>query len=140
MMITQLHLNSTYPHLLPDFSVPLGGTEEVVMVFQPIAASDLKATAEDTAMVAVVAAPIVDALFCGKICNLFIINHGSTMNTGNNENCIQIHRPLVTTISTEARRRRTAVIIPPSPEPGKTCCSRQSGSRRARSHRTSAPK
>ena len=39
---------------------------------------------------------------------------------------------LATTTSTEASRRRAAVIAPPSTEPGKHCCSRQSGSRRAK--------
>lgn len=37
---------------------------------------------------------------------------------------------LATTTSTEASRRRAAVIAPLSPEPGTTCCSRQSKSRR----------
>ena len=36
------------------------------------------------------------------------------------------------TTSTEARRRRAAVIAAPSPELSKRCCSRQSGSRRAK--------
>ena len=39
---------------------------------------------------------------------------------------------LATTTSTGTSRRRAIVIAPPSLEPGKPCCSRQSGSRRAK--------
>ena len=35
---------------------------------------------------------------------------------------------LATTTTAEASRKRAAIITPLSPEPGKTCCSRQSGS------------
>ena len=39
---------------------------------------------------------------------------------------------LATTTSTGASRRRAAIIAPPSLEPGKPCCGRQSESRRAK--------
>ena len=43
---------------------------------------------------------------------------------------------LATTTSTEASRRRAAVIAPPSLEPSKPYCSRQSESRGAKDQRT----
>jgi hypothetical protein len=80
-------------------------------------------------------------LFFCEIPSIYLKNINScTKNPKSNKITIKSLDHLATTTGTSASRRRAAILTPPSPEPGKACCSRACCSRQMGSHRAKAPK